>query len=141
MHVTVKQRLTQLGSIIDRWWLIGLTSLVASYLALDVAQNVLAEWSPRALDVAEAALISLGALAALIFGYTILLPENDPNRRSFYRAAQQTKGKLSRNAWYNLASDPARALFDTLNIIPALKEITGKPVELTNLLDYSDETN
>lgn len=67
MHVTVKQRLTQLGSIIDRWWLIGLASLVASYLALDVAQNVLAEWSPRALDVAEAALISLGALAALIF--------------------------------------------------------------------------
>ena len=32
--------------------------------------------------------------------------------------------------------------FDTLEtLIPVLKEITGKPVKLTDLLDYSDETN
>jgi len=60
-----------------------------------------------------------------------------------YELAKHTKGKLSRNALYKLTNEaPAQlriSTFDTL--IPALKQITGKPVKLTDLLDYSDETN
>lgn len=83
MPVAVKRRLAQLGSIVDRWTLVGLATLSALSLALNVAQSALAERPPWALDVAEAAFISLGALATLSFGYASLLPEDDPNRRSF----------------------------------------------------------
>jgi hypothetical protein len=64
----------------------------------------------------------------------------DKRNVTVYRAAKQTEGKLSRNAWYNLASDPAHVSFETLNIIiPALEELTGSPVGITDLIDYTHD--
>lgn len=60
-----------------------------------------------------------------------------------HQLAVKTDGKLSQRSVYSLANSRTNGVrFDTLEaIIPVLKELTGKPVQLTDLLDYSDEPN
>lgn len=57
--------------------------------------------------------------------------------------ATRTRGRLSRNAIYNLANPkepPKRLEVATLDtLIPALREMTGEPVEITDLLEYRPE--
>ena len=59
-----------------------------------------------------------------------------------HQLAIKAEGKISQRSVYSLANSRTNGVrFDTLEtIIPALKELTGKPVKLTDLLDYSDET-
>lgn len=54
-----------------------------------------------------------------------------------YKAAKQTEGKLSRNAWYNLADEPSAVSFDTLSVVmSALEQLTGEDVTVADLITY-----
>ena len=59
---------------------------------------------------------------------------------SVYRLAQETKGQLSRTSLYNLTSEtspPKGVLFETLDVlIPVLRKMTGKQVQIHDLIDY-----
>lgn len=57
---------------------------------------------------------------------------------SAYKLAEKTQGKLSRNGVYRLTSeDLAGIRFDSLEaIIPALEELTGKRVDVADLLKF-----
>lgn len=54
--------------------------------------------------------------------------------------SERTRGRLSRNAVYHLASTkqaPKRLEVGTFDaLIPALRELTGEPVEVADLLEY-----
>lgn len=86
MLVAMRQRLKLFWPTFDCWYLLVLATVVALYLALETGQSAIAGRTPRALEVAEAAFISLGAPAALCLGYASLLPASDQNRRSFLTA-------------------------------------------------------
>ena len=55
-----------------------------------------------------------------------------------YALAIKTEGKLSRNTIYSLVREqPQRLQLKTLDVlIPALTELTGEPVDVTDLLAY-----
>lgn len=60
-----------------------------------------------------------------------------------YLLASKTRGKLSQNGAYRLTSNNLKGIrFESLEaIIPALRELTGKEVQLTDLLDYDDTSD
>lgn len=63
----------------------------------------------------------------------------DENKISTYSVVQETTGKLSRTAVYDLASSdsPASIRISTFDaLLPALEKLTGKQVEITDLLTY-----
>jgi DNA-binding Xre family transcriptional regulator len=60
-----------------------------------------------------------------------------------HQLALKIENKLSQKTVYSLANARTGGVrFDTLEtIIPALRELTGEPVKLSDLLDYQDEPN
>jgi hypothetical protein len=61
-----------------------------------------------------------------------------------YKLGNQLGGHTRISTVYRLIDEkqPSRIDFQTLaDIIDGLRQITGKPVKLTDLLDYSDEPN
>jgi len=64
----------------------------------------------------------------------------DAHGISVYALAKKVEGHLSRNATYHLTHNPKGIQFDTLEaIISALRQLTGTPVEVTDLLGYQEE--
>lgn len=57
-----------------------------------------------------------------------------------YALAQKVSGKVSQKSVYRLTQGDLDGIrFNTLDtIIPALRELTGKPVQLSDLLDFED---
>jgi DNA-binding Xre family transcriptional regulator len=55
-----------------------------------------------------------------------------------YRLAKETGDQLTRNTLYNLTTkEPKRIELNTIDVlIPALEQLTGKRVELSDLLEY-----
>lgn len=63
----------------------------------------------------------------------------DENNLSAYSVVQETSGKLSRTAVYDLASSdsPASIRISTFDaLLPALEKLTGRRVEIGDLLTY-----
>ena len=63
----------------------------------------------------------------------------DENNISVYSVVQETTGKLSRTAVYDLASrdSPTSIRISTFDaLLPALEKLTGKQVDITDLLTY-----
>ena len=58
-----------------------------------------------------------------------------------YKLSEETKGKISRNAIYEIArADTKQVKLETLDtLITTLRAMTGKPVALTDLLEYISE--
>lgn len=58
-----------------------------------------------------------------------------------YRLSEKTQGKISRNAIYEISrADTKQVKFDTLDtLIKTLREMTGVPVGLADLLEFTDE--
>ncbi len=63
------------------------------------------------------------------------------HRLTPYRLAKATHGKLSLNAVYNAVADDLTAVkFDSLNtLIDALRDLTGKEVGVSDLIEYTHE--
>lgn len=55
-----------------------------------------------------------------------------------YRLSEETRGRISRNAIYEIArSDTKQVKFETLDVlITVLRHLTGARVELSDLLEY-----
>ncbi len=65
----------------------------------------------------------------------------DAEKVTPYALAQKTSGRVSQKSVYRLAQGDLDGIrFHTLDtIIPALRELTGKPVKLTDLLEFADD--
>jgi DNA-binding Xre family transcriptional regulator len=57
---------------------------------------------------------------------------------SAYKLAELSNGRLSRTGIYRLTADDLKAIrFESLGVlIPALRELTGEQVEVSDLLEY-----
>ena len=65
----------------------------------------------------------------------------DANDITVYKLSMKTEGALSRNTLYSLTGDkpPTRLEIKTLDVlIPALRALTGKDIEVSDLLEFED---
>ncbi len=62
----------------------------------------------------------------------------DTHGVSAYKLAELSNGRLSRTGIYRLTADDLKAIrFESLGVlIPALRELTGEQVEVSDLLEY-----
>ena len=64
----------------------------------------------------------------------------DEHGLSANAVSERTKGKLARNSVYNLLKAPRSVRLETLDaLIPALEEMTGQRVSVTDLLEYEPD--
>lgn len=58
-----------------------------------------------------------------------------------YRLSVETQGKISRNAIYEISrADTKQVKLDTLDtLIRVLRDMTGQPVGLTDLLEFAED--
>jgi DNA-binding Xre family transcriptional regulator len=67
----------------------------------------------------------------------------DTHKITVYRLSQATGSGIARNSLYNLVQDepPKRLEIKTLDVlIPALRQLTGRDVQVDDLLEYTEET-
>lgn len=85
----MRRLFSQFGSLVGRYWTWFIFGLFSLSLSLNVGQGIIDGEPPRTISLANAALISFGALSVLCFTYATVLPTRSHARKVFVKAGVQ----------------------------------------------------